>query len=141
MAQKKTTVSRRPRSGHAAIEGSLSTPILQFELRKEIQQLLRQESWQRSAGRSSKTLVKHPDLRIVLVLMKAKTKMSEHKAPARISIQTITGHIRLHLPDGTVELPAGHLVALDECLPHDVEAKKQSAFLLTMSWPPAAESK
>ena len=50
-------------------------------------------------GRSSKTLAKYPDFRIVLVLMKAATHMNEHKAEARISIQALVGRIRLHLPE------------------------------------------
>jgi quercetin dioxygenase-like cupin family protein len=139
MVQAQTSVSRRPRAGHAAIEGTLSTPLLQFDLEDEIKQLRREESWQRGTGRSSKTLVKHPDLRIVLIVMKANTRMKDHKATARISVQTLTGHIQLHLPDRTVELPAGHLVALDQCIPHDVEAKKESAFLLSLSWAPETE--
>jgi hypothetical protein len=27
------------------------------------------------------------------------------------------------------------LLALDQCVPHDVEASEDSAFLLTLSWP------
>jgi len=33
-----------------------------------------------------------------------------------------------------VELPAGQLLVLDQCVPHDVEAEEDSAFLLTLSW-------
>lgn len=62
--------------------------------------------------------------------------MHEHTAAARISVHTLSGHIRLHLPEQVVELPSGHLLALDECVPHDVEAAEDSAFLLTLSWPP-----
>ena len=36
------------------------------------------------------------------------------------------------LPDRTVELPAGQLLVLDQCVPHDVEAEEDSAFLLTL---------
>ena len=61
-------------------------------------------------------------------------RMHEHKTAARISVQTLTGHIRLRLPDRTVELPAGQLLVLDQCVPHDVEAEEDSAFLLTLSW-------
>ncbi len=117
----------------------LRSALLEFDLNAEMEQLRREESWQWETGRSSKTLVKHPDLRIVLVQMKAGTRMHEHKATARISIQTLTGHVRLHLPDRTVELPAGHLLALDQCLPHDVEAREDSAFLLSLSWPQEEE--
>ena len=68
--------------------------------------------------------------------MKANTRMHEHTAAGRISVHTLNGHIRLHLPERVVDLPAGHLLALDQCVPHDVEAAEDSAFLLTLSWPP-----
>ena len=138
MAQTQTDVSSEHRRGHASIEGTLDTPSLQFDLGKEIAELRKEESWHQETGRSSKTLVKHNDLRIVLILMKAKTRMHEHKTTARISVQSISGHIRLHLPNRTVDLPAGNLVALDQCLEHDVEALEESSFLLTISWPPDA---
>ncbi len=137
IAQTKT--SRQPRAGHKFIEGTLSTPLLQFDIGEEISQQRQEDSWLRGTGRSSKTLVKHPDLRIVLISMKANTCMHEHKTTARISVQTISGHVRLRLPARTADLPAGHLLVLDQCLPHDVEALEDSAFLLTLSWPPEAE--
>ena len=58
-----------------------------------------------------------------------------HRADGRISIQTIVGHVRLKLPQQTVEVPAGHLLALDRCITHDVEAVEESVFLLTICWP------
>ena len=135
MAIAQTKASRR-RAGHELIEGTLSQPKLEFDLMKELDQLHGDESWLEPAGRSSKTLVKYADLRIVLIAMKAKMRMHEHKAAGRISVHTLSGHIRLHLPDHSVDLPAGHLLALDQCVPHDVEALSESAFLLTLSWPP-----
>ena len=49
-------------------------------------------------------------------------------------MQTLAGHIRLKLPDRMVELPTGQMLVLDQCVPHDVEAEEDSAFLLTLSW-------
>lgn len=86
-------------------------------------------------GRSSKTLAKYPDFRIVLVLMKANTQMNEHHADARISIHSLQGKIRIHLPDQKIEVPAGDLMTLDPAIPHDVEGLEESAFLITISWP------
>ena len=113
----------------------LASALLQVSIPAEVKQLRQQESWLRGTGRSSKTLVKYPDLRIVLISMKANSRMKEHKTDARIAILTVAGHIRLHLADATVELPAGHLLALEGAVAHDVEALKQSVFLLTISWP------
>jgi len=136
MAQPKRKESQPRPVGHEAIDGTMSGSVLQFNLASELDQLHRDEAWLHPAGRSSKTLVKYPDLRIVLIAMKANTRMHEHTAAGRISVHTLNGHIRLHLPERVVDLPAWHLLALDQCVPHDVEAAEDSAFLLTLSWPP-----
>jgi quercetin dioxygenase-like cupin family protein len=60
--------------------------------------------------------------------------MHEHRTAARISLQTLAGHIRLKLPGRIVDLTAGQLLVLEQCVPHDVEAEEDSAFLLTLSW-------
>lgn len=114
---------------------SLASPLLHFNWADELRELRSQESWERGTGRSSKTLVKYPDFHIVLVLMKANTRMDEHHVDARISIQAIEGRIRVRLAEETLEIAAGELVALDYGIPHDVEALEESAFLLTISWP------
>jgi quercetin dioxygenase-like cupin family protein len=125
--------------GHESIDGTLSRPVLQFDLAGELGQLHRGESWLQPTGRSSKTLVKYRDLRIVLIAMKAHARIHEHTAAGRISVQSLSGHIRLHLPERVVDLPAGHLLALDQCVPHDVEAAEESVFLLTVAWPQGNE--
>ena len=116
----------------------LAKPLLHFNMLAEIRQLRQQESWRRGTGRSSKTLVKYPDFRLVLVAMKSNTIMKEHRAEGRISIHTLSGHLRVRMDKEVVEVPAGQLLALDCGLPHDVEATKESAFLLTISWPKGA---
>jgi hypothetical protein len=64
----------------------LASSLLQVSLPEEVKQLRQQESWLRGTGRSSKTLVKYPDLRVVLISMKANTVMKEQKTEARITI-------------------------------------------------------
>ena len=114
----------------------LAISISQFDLRQEIRLLRKEESWQRGIGRSSRTLVKQQDFRIVLVLMKARTSLTEHRANARISIQTVSGRIRVRVRnENMVELPTAGLLALDSSIPYDIEAVRESAFLLTISWP------
>jgi quercetin dioxygenase-like cupin family protein len=120
--------------GHAMIGDTLGIPILQCDLLEEIQSLHKEDAWLQGTGPSSKTLVKHADLRIVLLAMRKNTCMREHRTAARISVQTLAGHIRLKLPDRVVELSTGQLLVLDQCVPHDVEAEEDSEFLLTLSW-------
>ncbi len=113
----------------------LASPLMRFNLPKELRQLRSEQSWQRGTGRSSRTLAKYPDFHIVLVLMKANTRMNKHHVDARISIQALDGRLRVRLPNQMVELPAGELIALDYAIPHGVEALEESAFLITISWP------
>ena len=133
-------VSCHPGEGTEALNRlpQLARPLLHFNMREEMRQLRQQESWRRGTGRSSKTLVKYPDFRLVLVAMKANTVMKEHRAEGRISIHALVGHLRVKLGNEVVEVPAGELLALDCGIPHDVEATKESAFLLTISWPKGA---
>ena len=114
----------------------LASPLLRFNLAEELRELREQDSWRRTSGRSSKTLVKHPDFHVVLILMKANSQMSEHHVDARISLQLLQGRIRVQLlPDQQMEIAAGELFVLDYGIPHDVEAMEESAFLITISWP------
>jgi hypothetical protein len=57
----------------------LAAPLLQIDLERELQQLRQEDSWQRETGRSSKTLAKYPDFRIVLILMKSALECASTK--------------------------------------------------------------
>lgn len=113
----------------------LADKVLHFNLPNELHRLREEDSWTRGSGRSSKTLAKYPDFRIVLVLMKAGSEMKEHHADARISIEAIHGRVRVQLPEQAVELGNGELMCLESGIPHDVKALEESAFLITVSWP------
>ena len=111
---------------------------MDFDLSKEIAQLHQEEAWLRT-GHNSKTLVKQPDFRIVLIALKKGGHLEEHKADARISIHALNGHLRLQLSGQVLDLRVGHLLALDRGIRHDVEAVEESSFLLTISWPKSVE--
>ena len=134
-AQPKTSDELSTREQELA---DLTAPLLTFNLEKEIERLRREEHWLKD-GRISETLVKYSDFRIVLILMQAGTVMREHKADARISIHGLSGRLMVQLPEKTVELSTGDLLVLEKCLPHDVSAVEESAFLLSISWPHGAE--
>jgi quercetin dioxygenase-like cupin family protein len=119
----------------------LANEVIRRNIGSELQKLKRAPSWERESGRSSETLVKYDEFRIVLVRMKPGSYMSHHRAEGPISIQAIQGKIRVHLPDDRVEeLEPGDLLTLDRCLEHDVEAVEESAFLLTIAWPETANA-
>ena len=116
----------------------LTAEVIRRNIGDEVEKLKQAPSWQRESGRSSETLVKYDEFRIVLVQMKPESYMSHHKAEGPISIHVIQGKVRVHLPDDrTEDLKPGDLLTLDRCLEHDVEALEESAFLLTIAWPEA----
>lgn len=127
MRRQRTTLTRLP---------ELAEEVIRHNIGKELERLEDASSWQRESGRSSETLVKYDEFRIVLVRMKPGSYMSHHKAEGPISIHGIKGKIRVHLPEDRMEdLKPGDLLTLDRCLEHDVEALEESAFLLTIAWP------
>lgn len=113
----------------------LGSSLLQVLIPSELQSMWKEQAWQMPSGRTARTLVKYPDLRIVLVSMKAGTRFKQHKTSARFAILTLAGHLRLRLHNATVEVPRGELLALDRDVPHEVEAIRQSTFLLILARP------
>ena len=110
----------------------MSGPFLEFDLRAQIE-LLHGEAYRH--GHNSKTLTKYSDFRLVLTVIKAGTRIRKHRAAGRISVQTLRGHIRMHVGEKLLDLPVGRLLVVDREIPHDVEAVEDSAFLLAVAWP------
>jgi quercetin dioxygenase-like cupin family protein len=105
-----------------------------FDLTTADRELRHEDAYARE-GHAGRTLVREPDLRIVLLALKAGDRIPEHRADTTASIHTLSGHVRLHLEDHVVELPAGRLLALEGGLRHDVEAVVESTLLLTLGRP------
>jgi quercetin dioxygenase-like cupin family protein len=95
---------------------------------------LREENGYERGGHTARTLVHAPDLRVVFIVMKAGSRIPEHRATESVSIQTVSGHVRFRLQDRTVELSAGQLFSIAPLVQHDVEATVDSAFVLTFGW-------
>jgi quercetin dioxygenase-like cupin family protein len=111
----------------------MAAPFLEFDLTRELEQLHSEPP--PTSGQNAKTLVKYDDFRIVLIALRAHTRIPGHQADGRISVHTLRGHIRMRALERTFDLRAGNLLALDQGLPHDVEALEDSALLLTIAWP------
>lgn len=89
-------------------------------------------------GHAARTLLRQPDLRVVLIALRAGSAIKEHRAHETASIQALAGRVRLTLREGRgareVELGRGQLLALAPDLPHDVHALEDSALVLTLGW-------
>jgi len=96
---------------------------------------LRAELRYQRDGQAARTLVRAPDLRVVLIVLRRGVRIAEHHANETVSIQALAGHLRVHLSERVVDLEAGELLVLAAGLHHDVEAPVDSAFLLTLGAP------
>lgn len=108
-------------------------PFMEFDLPAEIDRLRAEAAW--STGQNARTLVKYEDLRVVLMAFQAKAHMPEHKSKGRLSVHVLSGHIRLRAMGRTFSLRPGGLLAIDQGVPHEVDALEDSALLLTIAWP------
>lgn len=112
---------------------SMAERIMEFDLPAEIHRLQAETTW--STGHNARTLIKYDDLRVVLTALQAGARIPEHKADGRVSVHVLSGHIQLRAAGRTFSLRPGGLLAIDQGVPHGVEALEESAFLLTIAWP------
>ena len=111
----------------------LASPFLEFDLTSEVDRLHGESTW--NTGQNARTLIKYDDLRIVLIALKGGARIPEHKTNGRISVQALSGHVRLNASGRAFNLFPGSVLSLEECAPHDLEALEESALLLTIAWP------
>jgi uncharacterized protein (DUF2249 family)/quercetin dioxygenase-like cupin family protein len=98
---------------------------------------------------NSIVLAKEPDMRLVLLCLRAGQGVPEHSAAGGITVQAIAGRVTFYEGDEACEMTAGTLVRLDAGRAHRVEAHTDAALLVTMvktpraarpdDFPPAAE--
>jgi quercetin dioxygenase-like cupin family protein len=106
---------------------------ISFDLGVVARELRGEEAYERS-GHAARTLVREPDLRLVVIALKDGARISEHKAQGTTTVHALAGLLRLRLGERLVELSAGQMLVMDRGLPHDVEATGESALLLTLGW-------
>lgn len=108
-----------------------------FDLLALARELKLEEQYVRG-GHAARTLVRAPDQRVVLTVMRAGASLREHHADGTASIHLLTGRLSLGLPAGDVEMTSGRLVVLAGGLRHHVDAREDSALLLTLAWSSSA---
>lgn len=99
---------------------------------------LRREELYLRDGVASQTLIRTPDLRVLLMTLAAGKALAEHHARATASVQALSGRVRVQLPGRPTEVGPGSLLVLGGGLPHDVYAVEDSVLLLTLGKVPVA---
>lgn len=111
----------------------LAEPLLRFDLAGAAEALRAGPPWEEH-GHNARTLVKYDDFRVVLIVLRRGAKIDQHQTAERLSMQTISGEVRLRTPHHQIDVPEGSMMTLDRDIPHQVEALTDAAMLLTIAW-------
>jgi quercetin dioxygenase-like cupin family protein len=114
----------------------LDAPVMSFALEEEVTTLMQSRQWQ-TGTRAAITLVKNATLTIVLVALHKGEVLHEHHAEGPITVCVVTGTIRFRASGDERILRRGALLTLTSALSHEVEAREDSAFAVTVIQPQA----
>ena len=106
-------------------------PVGQFRIDEEVARLKQEPAWQ-SGTRNAITLVKHGPLRVVLIVLRSGTTLEEHHAVGPLTLQVLSGVLRVRTLGRGVDMGRGTLLVLEAGLKHEVEALEESALLLSL---------
>jgi quercetin dioxygenase-like cupin family protein len=120
------TDTREPRT--------VSAGLSVHRIREEVERLSREPEWS-EGDRDSLTLAKAPDVRLVLSVLRPGARLGDEEAHGSLAVQALAGAIVVSRGEERVELKAGELAVLQEGATWSIEARQQSALLLTMAWP------
>lgn len=122
-------------SGHSYLRShEISGERLLLNVNEEAAEVLK-SAGESGVGRSAKTLVKEGPLRVVIVGLKAGSRLEEHEAGGPVSIHVLSGQVKVTGGGSTEDLGAGNALVFGSSVPHDLEATADSAVLVTIAWP------
>jgi quercetin dioxygenase-like cupin family protein len=109
----------------------LDAPLHRIDLAAELGQLRRGALFQHR-GQEAKTLIKLPNLQVVLVALRTGARVASHRMAGASLVHVLAGRARVTLEGTVVDLPSGHFLALAEAIASDLEAQEESAVILTL---------
>ena len=109
----------------------VSGAAVTFAIVDEIKRLRQEPEWI-SGDRNSVTVVKTSNLSVVLTAIKKGAKLCGHQVEGPITVQVVSGTIQFSVAGELRTLGAGTVIALDNDVPHDIEALDDSEFMLTI---------
>ncbi len=107
--------------------------VTDVDLNAAVDALRLEPAWLQG-DRNARTFFKESDLRVILTVMKAGAVLREHRVPGAATVQMLSGRIGVGLAGQVLELTAGRLLILEPNVTHNVEAREDSAFLITIAW-------
>jgi quercetin dioxygenase-like cupin family protein len=116
-----------------ADDGTMLKELAQFDLAQEMKESEQKKPW--PTGHFAKTLFKKSDFRMVLIMMERGAILKEHHADGTISVQVLRGSIDFRVQGETYSLQGSSVLTLGASIQHELEAREESAILLTIAWP------
>ena len=110
---------------------TLDAPLLNFSLGKALEQLKSEQQWKHE-DKNSITLLKNPELCVMLMAFHKGSRMPEHHTNTPITFLVLSGAVRFTSERLPQVLQQNDLISLKKGIPHEVEALEESAVLLTL---------
>ena len=115
---------------------TLDDPVMGFELDREVD-LLRREPGYEEFGRSSKTLGKGANFRLVLTAARSGIEIGNEDAEAPMAVQVLSGSVTVDRAGDGMPFAAGSLVWFAEGGGWAVRIDEDAALVLSIGWPGA----
>lgn len=109
-----------------------------FDLDAEAEKLLREPGGERNGHRQI-TLFRRGGMSLVLFVFEADGYLVDHQADGFVTVEVLSGEIRMMTADGEHAMPQGALLVLEPGVRHDVRAVSPSRMLLTVRLDPAED--
>lgn len=106
-------------------------PLVHFRINEQLERLKQEPTW-RGGDRNAITLTKEPTLRVVLIAMKKGATLREHQTSGPITIQAVSGSLRLSAGGQVLELGPREVAIIESAIDHEVQALEESALLVTL---------
>jgi quercetin dioxygenase-like cupin family protein len=104
--------------------------MVSLSIMDEVARLKEKPEWS-SEDRLAVSLVKDDALNILLLVLKERARLAEHRTKGPIAVHVLSGAVRFSAGSEQVVLSSGSMAALDRNIVHSLEAIEESAVLLT----------
>lgn len=108
--------------------------LLTYSLADEIARLRTEQEFV-DGDRTSVTLAKEVDFRVVLSVLRDGARLHEEDGDARASIHVVHGNVHVRVDSDEAELGPGDLAMVDAGHRWELQAHGECAVLLTIAWP------
>lgn len=103
------------------------------DLGQELDLLCLGQRWTES-GHNAKTIIERDELSVILITMRAASRIVEHHAKASVALHTLSGSVRVTIAErAAVILSRGHILAMKREVAHEIEAIEDSTLLLSIA--------